>query len=342
MRALARTALAGYALPGAEDAPLPLIYHHENTTYRLEGVLDPQVAVPDPTYRADRFLVRVHRAGYQTVEAIRSELEWLAALRRDAGLAVPEPVRARGGALFVEASAPGVPQARVVSVLRWLPGVARGRRPGRSLFHETGALTARLHAHAARWRRSPGFVRSVADHEGLFMRNGSGGDTFDAAWAMLTPEDREVFEAVSGATRTAMARLDRRDHAMGLIHADLHLDNVLFLEGRARVIDFDDCCIGHWVFDPAVTLFDYHMREDWPALRDAYFEGYATVRAFPEGQREALPVFMAARAATLCLWALSQGLHNPEFRDFREQRLPKRVAALREWLSGTVEWSRPG
>ncbi len=56
-----------------------LINLSENHTFRID--------------RADgaRFILRVHRPGYQSPASIRSELEWLEALRRDSTLPVPRP-----------------------------------------------------------------------------------------------------------------------------------------------------------------------------------------------------------------------------------------------------------
>lgn len=60
-----------------------------------------------------------------------------------------------------------------------------------------------------------------------------------------------------GTKRAAMDMLGERSATFGLIHADLHLDNVLFAGGEARPIDFDDCGLGHWLYDIAVTLWLY-------------------------------------------------------------------------------------
>ena len=52
--------------------------------------------------------------------AAGSELCWLAALRADTGLAVPEPFRTAEGSLTTIATSRQVPQPRVCSVLRWI------------------------------------------------------------------------------------------------------------------------------------------------------------------------------------------------------------------------------
>src|SRR5689334_8323571 len=79
---------------GLDAARLTFIAHSENATYRVDT--------------ADgRYLLRLHTphhpgavcAGTQTEPMIASELLWLAALRREARLPVPEPVPVNSGRL---------------------------------------------------------------------------------------------------------------------------------------------------------------------------------------------------------------------------------------------------
>jgi len=77
------------ALAGLDRYPLPegrltFVAHGENTTFRHDS-------------SAGRQLVRVHRnqrhgRGVDSTAAIRSELDWLRAIRADTDLAVPEPL----------------------------------------------------------------------------------------------------------------------------------------------------------------------------------------------------------------------------------------------------------
>ena len=50
----------------------------------------------------ERFVLRIHHLGKRTTSQIEYELLWLAALRRDTHLMVPEPVPARDGSLVQE------------------------------------------------------------------------------------------------------------------------------------------------------------------------------------------------------------------------------------------------
>ena len=95
LRAVAQSALEAY---GLRDARFRLIYHGENTTFRVDAPTPSSAMVHLPSaYAPNRFVLRVHRPGYQNQASIASELLWLAALR-EAGLIVPEPIPAQDGA----------------------------------------------------------------------------------------------------------------------------------------------------------------------------------------------------------------------------------------------------
>lgn len=74
---LAHSALAHYAVP---EPRLIRLRHETNTTFRVLA--------------ADRqqYVLRIHNPQGHTVAQIRSELQWLMALRQDTDLGVPEPV----------------------------------------------------------------------------------------------------------------------------------------------------------------------------------------------------------------------------------------------------------
>ena len=85
-REVARIALEAY---GLDDAQITFISYHGNVIYRVDM---PKEAPPTPIdrrYTANRYVLRVHM-DYHSTEAIRSELQWLAALRHDAGRPLSE------------------------------------------------------------------------------------------------------------------------------------------------------------------------------------------------------------------------------------------------------------
>ena len=70
---LAAEALGKYGI--AKSATLDLIKYRENAVFSVEG-----------SNTNDRYVIRVHRPGYQTEQTIRSEMQWMDALRKAGGI----------------------------------------------------------------------------------------------------------------------------------------------------------------------------------------------------------------------------------------------------------------
>ncbi len=95
------------ALPlwrGLEGARAELINHTENATFRLD--------LPGGAKK----ILRVHRPGYNTSEAVRSELAWAKALREDAGVLTPIAVAGANSGL-VQSAVVGTSDASQMMVL---------------------------------------------------------------------------------------------------------------------------------------------------------------------------------------------------------------------------------
>ena len=324
---LARLALEEYGLEGARLSP---IHHWENTTFRVDVKADRASNasfLPNNPYIANRYLLRVHSVGYQTPASIASELAWLQSLRAQTDLAVPQPLFTTGGASVAVAEAEGVPQARACSLLRWVSGrFSRGERPAH--YEALGEAMARLHNHASRWTPPADFTRRRWDWDGFFGQGAALGAGIDA-WNLLPREHRPLFEKVAERARSVMDGLGYKSDAWGLLHADLHWNNVL-LAGResrleVRLIDFDDCGWGHWAYDFAVVLGRQFADEspEHIAQRQALMQGYARHRAVPHEQLQHIKIYIAARRVALALWAAQRALDNPAFREHLPSRLDR-------------------
>jgi len=308
MRRLARRALDAYPLV---DWELRFIADDENATFRVDAT------APDGR---DRFLLRVHRPArhgrnVDPAAAIGSELGWLTALRADTDLLVPAPFRTSGGKLTTVAAGPDATEPRVCSVLRWMDGRIHSAAPRPVHLHRLGSAMAQLHNHAGQWRAPAGFVRIRWDWETFF------GDTMiyggiNAAdvWDLLPGDQRGRFARVASRIGRIMTHLGEGADAFGLIHADLHLGNVLFWRGEARVIDFDDCGFGYWLYDIAVALWELRHRDDYEDFRLALIDGYTQLRPLPPGGLTHLDDFIAAREVAFGLWYTGTAEVNPLFR----------------------------
>jgi Ser/Thr protein kinase RdoA (MazF antagonist) len=310
LRRLAVRALQAYPLA---DPRLTFVTHGENTTFKVLATTDDG--------GLDRFLLRVHRPArhgrfIDSDAAIGSELRWLTALRVESDLLVPEPLLTRDGKLSVTASASGVPTPRICSVLRWMDGRRHTGSPRPVHLHRLGSAMARLHNHADTWPRPEGFVRIRWDWETFF------GDTMEyggihaaQVWDLLPDELHQSFDRVAETARRVMAQLGDGPDAVGLIHADLHLDNALFTDGDVRLIDFDDSGTGHRLYDLAVALWELRHRTDYEAFKTALVAGYTRHRPMSADHLTHLDTFIAVREVAFGLWFAGTAQVNPDFRE---------------------------
>jgi Ser/Thr protein kinase RdoA (MazF antagonist) len=311
---LAKEALKAY---GMDDARLNFIQYFENIIYRVDtkaAITNSRMGEP---YTPGRYLLRIHAMG--DMEAIASELTWLDALSQEAGLSVPAPVPTADGKLLTSIITPGIPNGRVVSLMRWLDG--RSIRNGLRPKHLTalGRAVAQMHSFSEGWHPPSEFTRPDWDWEAQL-----GGCMFDHPLEELVEsmpvKSREPFQVISREAKQVMQALGKDSDAYGLIHADLYPENVLYKAGNAYPIDFEDCGFGYWMWDNAVALCQWAWGEDWKRMRNAFREGYSQIRSLPETQWAQLDLFVATQFATMLLWASEFLKHDP-----------KRVAEYTPW-----------
>ena len=133
MSALARQALEAYAVPVARVTPLKHVY---NTTFRI--------AAPS----GEQYVLRICHPRRTSVDVVHSELLWLAALRQEASVNVPEPVPNKQTQYVTVITDPSMPQPCLCTLFHWIHGRFRSRTLAPTHLLQVGELTARLHHHA--------------------------------------------------------------------------------------------------------------------------------------------------------------------------------------------------
>ena len=271
---------AGALWTKARGASARLLNLSENHTYLLDGPWG-------------RFVLRVHRAGYQSRETIASELAWLAAL--EGVLPVPRPVAGEDGQLLQRLG------GRDAVLFRCEAGAEPAEdAPLAGLFTVLGRYAARLHAQVGQWTPPPGFSRPAWTQEAILDADGIWGDWRCAPG--VAGDVRSALDALDGRLRVALANYGREADRFGLIHADMRLANLLVDGERVVLIDFDDCGFGWFVYDLAAALSFIEMRPDLDALIDAWLEGYEAVRPLANVHREMIAPMILLRRMALVAW----------------------------------------
>jgi Ser/Thr protein kinase RdoA (MazF antagonist) len=307
---------------GAQDVPR-LVKTRENIVF--------DVWLADGRHAA----LRLHRPGYQTTAAIRSELHLTRALAEmDVPVAVPVPTT--DGALLAEG-------ARVASCVGWLDGAPIGAAehpfpgdPGAqaATMHTLGTLVARMHDAADAFAPPPGFERPAWDIDGLVGERPHWG----RYWRNPSLTDAEARTLLAARDRARLLleayRADGADY--GLIHADVLRENVLRTPDGLALIDFDDCGYGFRMLDLA-TAVSQGVGEPQLGLQvAALLAGYARTRPLPDQAESHVALFMTLRSFASAGWTISRfSADHPIQRRYAERA----VWMAKRLLEGRLPWA---
>lgn len=243
-------------------------------------------------YAHDKYWVRSESDLHFELEL----LEHLAA----AGVGVAGPSRRRSGELLGRLDAPE--GERFYAVFDFAPGsLGSQRRMSLDELRSFGGQVARLHAAMDAFETT--HERYHLDSELLLDM------PLAAIRANGAPQDplyREI-ETVGERLKAILADLDVGPNGYGLIHADIHQDNLhVTSTGDIVFFDFDHCGYGWRAYDLA-SLYPppEATPEDWQR-RTAYIDGYNAVRTLCPDERRAIPAFAACRV----LWDIGDWLQT--------------------------------
>jgi Ser/Thr protein kinase RdoA (MazF antagonist) len=319
MRQLASTALLQY---GVDQANFHLVRQAGNTLFRVQTSCLPAAEAPAGLFEEGQYLLRVHQPGYQEPEALELELAWLAAMRREANLPVPEPIATLDGRWLLQIKMPGIPEEHNCSLLRWVKG--RSIKNVFQLHHirAQGRLMAQLHNFSSSWQPPADLRKRKFDWDGLFQNDVGSGMKNARAWELLSPQHRQAFTFIAERVREVMQDWGQGSEVFGLIHGDLGLDaNLIFWHGTPRAIDFDDSGFGYWAYDLGVALDTFRDDPDYPRCREALLNGYSEFRHLPEKQAEQVDLFLAAQLVYWTLWATGGTRLYPDLLEEYSERM---------------------
>jgi Ser/Thr protein kinase RdoA (MazF antagonist) len=298
-------------MPEADSLEVALISVSENATFRVTRAAEPVM------------VVRLQRPGYVgDVANVRSELQWVDAIKNETEVRTPAPLRGTDGDLvqFIRASNGSL----------WT-AVAFEFATGHILedhdvlaphFTEIGRISASLHEHSRAWSKPQGFTRfdwELDDMVGDAARWGS--------WktAALSDADRTVVQQALDRALVALEPLSKTPQHWGLIHSDLRPSNLLIDGDGLTVIDFDDSGNSWYLYDFASALTFYEHRSAALDMAANWIAGYTSVLPLSSADRATAAALSTVRRLTMLGWATTH----------RADALPADL--WEENLPGTVE-----
>lgn len=285
-------------------ASLEPVAESENVTFRVKVLSSSR-----------DFVLRLHRPGYNTLEELESERRWCAALA-DAGLHVQRAVPTLAGAGFCQVEIPGDLCPRYAGVTTWLPGVPLSAyletlddtAERQRIFREIGEMAALLHNQSAAWSVPPEFERCRLDRDGLLGESPRWGRFWEHK--RLSPAERQLLLDTRASLIPVLDTYGESPERFGVIHADLHPENIVVDDGQLGLIDFDDTAWGWHLYDLASALVEQWSAADFPAIRRALLEGYRRLRALSEEDEALLDRFILLRGMALIGWFHERPEHD--------------------------------
>ncbi len=283
---LARATLPRYGCsPGSDIA---LLNVSENATFRVDDPLKgPSV-------------LRVHRLGYHSHDAVASELAWQESLREAGAISTPRVIPTTDGERIVSVPEPGGDEPRKCVMFEFVPGTQPPEDRLVDSFEGIGEITARMHAHTRAWPLPPWFTRHHWDYEAAFGADPRWGRWQDAPG--IGPDEHAVLERIDRTLGRRLAAFGKGPDRYGLVHTDLRLANLIVDGGATTVIDFDDSGFSWYLYDLGGALGFLENHPDADAMIASWVRGYRRHLDLPAEDEWEIPTFVLYRRMTLLAW----------------------------------------
>jgi Ser/Thr protein kinase RdoA (MazF antagonist) len=269
--------------------PLALIRNRENAVFRM--------ALPNGKQAA----LRLHRMGYQTAEAIESEL-WFCGALADQSLPIPRPIPAQNRAVLVT-----LQSGRMASAVEWLPGAPFGEAgvplagdptEQTQRHYALGQLLARIHSATETLHLPPSFARPAWDVDGLTGETPFWGRFWEHP--ALTKPEADTLQAARRFLREAL-QTHAKTQALFPIHADVLRENILVDGTALSLIDFDDSGLGFALYDLGTVLSQNLYEPAFGDIRAGLIAGYQALRP---AEARMVDVFTLARCLASVGWTM--------------------------------------
>lgn len=234
-----------------------------------------------------RYVLYVYRHGQRPRDEIGAEWQFVDYLAAN-DVSVAPAVRRGNGKLLMTYHAPeGV---RYGVLTRFVAGQHLRRRPSAAAVHAYGRIVGRIHTLADRMPQTP--KRPPIDVGELVAQS-------IAAFAAEVPDRPQDLAFMQESAATLLPRIEalpREAPYYGLVHGDVIRANAqVGDDGSVTILDFDLC--GHcWrAYDVASYLAVIRGLPEEKESEASFLSGYQQVRPLKDVEKEALPLFEAAR-----------------------------------------------
>ncbi|MFE8700859.1 phosphotransferase enzyme family protein [Cytobacillus sp. FJAT-54145] len=271
---------------------IELLNYSENATYLVQNL----------TETSQKYILRVGRPGYHTKQEVECELKWLKSIDQHSKIKVSLPILGNNQE-YVQVVKYGN-ENFYCTLFTFLKGSAPEENNELELvkqFEVLGEITAQLHEHVVNNRESlQDMTRLTWDYETILGPEPKWGRWQDGL--AITPERLELYEKVAEKIKQRLDYFGKDHNRYGLIHSDMRLANLLVEGDEIKVIDFDDCGFGWFLYDFATSLSFIEHKAYVPSLISSWLKGYRKIRALSVEEEQEIPTFIMMRRLQLIAW----------------------------------------
>ena len=281
-----------------EDVSAELINVSENFTYRIEN---------PSGFKA---ILRVHRENYHSRRSIECELIWIDALSKSGLIETPSYFFGKDGSAIQECSIDNINGSRYLVLFHFVSGSAPEENKNLdTLYEKLGRLAGTCHTHVLSWEKPDNFERLTWDIDTIFGSNALWGN-----WRLapeVTKEVQDQLERVELKIRGRLLDYGKSKKRFNLIHADMRLANLLIDQESTRLIDFDDCGLGWFMYDFASAVSFIEDSPMVPCFKSSWIKGYKSVRELTVEDEKEIDTFIMLRRMALLAW-IGSHIEAPE------------------------------
>lgn len=280
-----------HSYPSLSQSTIQLLNYSENATYLVKNSIT-----------GEKYILRVSRPGYHTKSEIESELIWLKSIDEHSSINVSLPILG-GNSEYIQVVKLENTQY-YCTIFTFLKGNAPDEDKESELirqFENLGEITAQLHEHSVNYGAKLHDISRLSwNYETILGKEPKWGRWQDGL--AITPERAELFQKVSQKIQFRLNSFGKNPNRYGLIHSDLRLANLLVEQEQIKVIDFDDCGFGWYLYDLATSLSFIEHKLFVPALIESWLKGYRKVRHLSKEEELEIPTFIMMRRLQLIAW----------------------------------------
>jgi Ser/Thr protein kinase RdoA (MazF antagonist) len=309
---LLQQVLDRYGLTGARSFPLR---SYNNQVYRVE--------------RADGQCFSLRICGFLNMKrsSMEDEMQWLAFVAQHNPRLAPRPIANANGELITVTPAPE--GERLSCLFAWIEGRELRGAVQPTHMHQIGCSTAALHNIARQFPfpdASSDFRCSYRYDQALMHSHHS---WIDKHRTVIGAENAALLQRAIDYVSAAMDRMGSTPTNYGMIHADLHLGNILVQEDEIMIMDFEQLGRGHFLYDLAVVRNELRKEDAaFAPLWHSFVTGYQAVADLPFAEIAELNPFLVAIQLNDLDWIYNAD--NPTVRVDYGPRLPAIYTAIRQ------------